>query len=110
MRWSMMRGGTLPGRNPWIGTSTVNRTRVGVRVSTALFTVVRLLGRSVGGCAAGPVRQMVVGAGAVQHRRLAGREGPVVGAGRLELPISCTQSRRASHYATPREASQNCHG
>ena len=25
-----------------------------------------------------------------------------VGAGRLELPISCTQSRRASHYATPR--------
>ena len=27
-----------------------------------------------------------------------------VGAGRLELPISCPQSRRASHYATPRGA------
>ena len=26
----------------------------------------------------------------------------LVGAGRLELPISCSQSRRASHYATPR--------
>ena len=26
----------------------------------------------------------------------------MVGAGRLELPISCSQSRRASHYATPR--------
>jgi hypothetical protein len=25
-----------------------------------------------------------------------------VGAGRFELPISCSQSRRASHYATPR--------
>ena len=27
-----------------------------------------------------------------------------VGAGRVELPISCPQSRRASHYATPRGA------
>ena len=27
--------------------------------------------------------------------------GRLVGAGRLELPISCSQSRRASHYATP---------
>ena len=30
--------------------------------------------------------------------------GPLVGAGRLELPISCPQSRRARHYATPRGA------
>ena len=57
-RWSMMRAGTLPLRKPgtWIcepmvlyaasrlgfsssnGTSTVSLTRVGLRVSTALFT------------------------------------------------------------------------
>ncbi len=28
----------------------------------------------------------------------------LVGAGRFELPVSCSQSRRASHYATPRGA------
>ena len=30
----------------------------------------------------------------------------LVGAGRFELPVSCSQSRRASHYATPRGAMQ----
>src|SRR5581483_5294133 len=60
MRWSMTRGGTLPFRKPGTvtcsaillyavsrlgsssakGTSTVSRTRVGSRVSTALFTAV----------------------------------------------------------------------
>jgi len=31
-------------------------------------------------------------------------ERELVGAGRFELPVSCSQSRRASHYATPRGA------
>src|SRR4051812_25811107 len=31
----------------------------------------------------------------------------MVGAGRLELPISCSQSRRASHYATPRGVAES---
>src|SRR3954471_9524184 len=54
------------------GTSTVSLTRVGPRVSTALFIAASLI---------------LIWS---------------VGAGRLELPISCSQSRRASHYATPR--------
>jgi hypothetical protein len=31
----------------------------------------------------------------------------LVGAGRFELPISCSQSRRASHYATPEAQSES---
>src|SRR3954453_23799006 len=94
----MTGGGTLPGRKPctriWLpiflyaactlgcsssnGTLTVSRTRVGLSVSTAVSTVL--------------VRLQIE------------RVVKVVGAGRLELPISCSQSRRASHYATPRGA------
>ena len=34
----------------------------------------------------------------------------LVGAGRFELPVSCSQSRRASHYATPRGVSRKSKG
>src|SRR3954466_15751505 len=97
--WSIIAGGTLPGRNPLSrtccpnflyaesseglsssnGTSTVSFTRVGPRVSTALFI----------------------------GRRSSFAVLEVVGAGRLELPISCSQSRRASHYATPRGVAES---
>ena len=101
---SMTIGGTLPRRKPgtlicWAiflyaasrlglssskGTSTVSLARVGLKVSTALFT----------GCllsSAGPIGRRD-GAGCVLG----------VGATGLEPAISCSQSRRASHYATPR--------
>ena len=58
------------------GTSTVSLARVGLKVSTALFTGFLLM--SVGGSIA-------------------------VGATGLEPAVSCSQSRRASHYATPRQ-------
>src|SRR5688572_17448218 len=92
----MTIGGTLPRRKPgmlicWAiflyaasrlglssskGTSTVSLARVGLKVSTALFT------------------------GLSPHRWV----GKYVGATGLEPAISCSQSRRASHYATPRQA------
>ena len=95
------RGGTLPLRKPgtliclaifWYaasrlglssskGTSTVSLARVGLRVSTALFTG---FSSSVGGA---------FGLGLSVD----------VGATGLEPAISCSQSRRASHYATPRQ-------
>ncbi len=63
------------------GISTVNFTRVGLKDSTSVFTYFSSVG---------------------DH----GAEVTLmVGAGRLELPISCSQSRRASHYATPRVGS-----
>ena len=76
-RWSMTRAGILPLRKPftvtcWLiflyaasrlslssskGTSTVSRTRVGFRVSTALFTVRSPWWLTSGGSAASPLRQ-----------------------------------------------------
>src|SRR6478735_2780827 len=98
----MTIGGTLPRRKPgtlicWAiflyaasrlglssskGTSTVSLARVGLKVSTALFTGCLLRSQDVSGMARGMVR---------------------VGATGLEPAISCSQSRRASHYATPRQ-------
>src|ERR687892_1353102 len=103
IRWSMIAAGTFPLRKPgmvicWAialyaasrlglssskGTSTVSLTLVGFKVSTALFTVLRSWG-----------------SGTVGHGTPTS-EG-VVGATGLEPAISCSQSRRASHYATPR--------
>src|SRR5262245_3432674 len=99
----MTIGGTLPRRKPgtlicWAiflyaasrlglssskGTSTVSLARVGLKVSTALFTgcLLRVQMGTAGWCT-------VV---------------PRVGATGLEPAISCSQSRRASHYATPRQ-------
>ena len=94
---SMTAGGTLPRRKPgtliclaicWYaasrlglssskGTSTVSLARVGLKVSTALFTA------SPSG---GPACTALS-----------------VGATGLEPAVSCSQSRRASHYATPRQ-------
>src|SRR3954451_9220957 len=95
----MTGGGTLPLRKPgmliclamaWYaasrlglssskGTSTVILARVGLSVSTALFTGL-LLGFVGRACGSGSV-----------------------GATELEPAVSCSQSRRASHYATPRQ-------
>ena len=70
------------------GTSTVSLARVGLKVSTALFTGV-LLSRLIGRWRSRAVR--------------AASGGAVVGATGLEPAVSCSQSRRASHYATPRQ-------
>src|SRR5262245_10416151 len=64
------------------GTSTVSLARVGLKVSTALFT----------GCLLVFLRWVV--------------HGLRVGATGLEPAVSCSQSRRASHYATPRQAAR----
>src|SRR3954454_12807562 len=115
------------------GTSTVSLARVGLKVSTALFTggtpqssgshravIGQSSGsrlRSSGGHAGtGPARGTTVAGGDASGARTAGpsppapaephlsRGGDVVGATGLEPAISCSQSRRASHYATPRSA------
>src|SRR5688572_29087495 len=103
----MTIGGTLPRRKPgtlicWAiflyaasrlglssskGTSTVSLARVGLKVSTALFT---------GGLLRSQGSQNFW---AVLMR---------VGATGLEPAISCSQSRRASHYATPRQDGPTC--
>src|SRR3954451_10670872 len=112
----MTIGGTLPRRNPgtlicWAiflyaasrlglssskGTSTVSFALVGVKVSTALFTG-GLLGRK-SKCL------VCVGGRACPSVAACDGAGVLVGATGLEPAISCSQSRRASHYATPRFA------
>src|SRR6476646_5907980 len=111
----MTIGGTLPRRKPGMliccaiflyaasrlglssskGTSTVSLARVGLKVSTALFTGVLLSTYTSG-------RWVVIGS---RPHSGGGREGAdeLVGATGLEPAISCSQSRRASHYATPRQ-------
>ncbi len=125
-RWSITRLGTLPLRKPGTeicaamrlyaasseglsssnGTSTVSFTRVGDRVSTALFTWIGAPGSVRAGSRAA-VRGgwwSECSAGSCGSGSPCGPGPWLVGAGRLELPISCPQSRRASHYATPRVA------
>src|ERR1700709_2486530 len=101
----MIRAGTLPGRKPgtliWLptrlyaearssesssnGTSIVILMRVGLRASLVAFTAEQL--------------SMAWGRLGNVFESISGRIQQAVGAGRFELPISCSQSRRASHYA-----------
>ena len=103
-----MRGGTLPGRKP------LTRTCWATLRYAASTAGSQLVERHLDGQLDAGGAESLDGA---LHRGDAtllcwGSPGArlpsgLVGAGRLELPISCSQSRRASHYATPRGAASD---
>ena len=108
LRGDLLVGASRLGLSSSKGTSTVSFARVGLRVSTVLFTGVSpRVSQRVRPCVwaggHGSVRSgrsLVVRVSGRPGR--AGRTGRAVGATGLEPAVSCSQSRRASHYATPR--------
>src|SRR5690606_12685193 len=91
------------------GTSTVSRTRVGLRVSTALFTIVDLLGdraRDNPGAAARRSQDWQLGTtrGTARSRRARGsvRQGPA------DAPVRVIVDRPVSSVATTAVPSGSC--